>query len=369
MPRELPESSELNVSGLVATFKETSNSYKFLWFKALIELLKREQWKRSKFSFDELSCYMLATAWIPSEYFKLNFGIQDQTTKLIKSFRPFSDKKPTFEKLVTHFDSQDSDKLANAKRTYIRYVPYRFISSWFAEELRGLADSQKNCRIQTLSQQTNGLVSPLYSIDDQSINLNINWLTYLRQNLAIVEGWMNLNWAQYLQRRNPSVPNILSKLKFEDNRTPFPKSVIAVWDQLSFRGLRCIYSDNVLDKASSIDHYLPWSFVAHNEPWNLVPVSTSETNINSSKGNALPSKIYLPKFLAAQEMFINAAHNVLSSNSANKIFASYSDALHLTKNEILTSNQLKPKLEQLINSQHQIAELMGFPSSWSHKSS
>ena len=364
MPGELPNSTELNIGCLVSAFKDTSNSYKFLWFKAILELLKKEQWNKSTFSFDDLCCYMLAIAWIPSEYFKLNLGVQDQTATLINSLKPFTDKKPTFHKLVAHFNSLDSSQLAEVQKTFTRYVPFRFISSWFSEELRGLKDSQKNRLIQTLSRRSERTSTPLYSTDNQTINLDKNWLRYLRQNLAIIEGWVDINWAQYLQRKNPSVTNILFKLKFEDKRESFSKPIITVWDHLSNRGLKCIYSNQTLKESKSIDHYLPWSFVAHNEPWNLVPVSTNKTNINSSKGNALPSEIYLPKFLIAQEKFVTCANQILASNSANKVFASYSEALHLTKEQILKPNLLKPKLEQLIRIQSQSAELMGFSRDW-----
>lgn len=39
------------------------------------------------------------------------------------------------------------------------------------------------------------------------------------------------------------------------------------------------------DKNISIDHFVPWSYVAHDELWNLTPTTRS---INSSKSNNLP---------------------------------------------------------------------------------
>ena len=50
----------------------------------------------------------------------------------------------------------------------------------------------------------------------------------------------------------------------------------------------------------SIDHFVPWSYVAHDELWNLSPTTRS---INSSKSNYLPDwDTYFPK-LAGQEFF------------------------------------------------------------------
>ena len=48
----------------------------------------------------------------------------------------------------------------------------------------------------------------------------------------------------------------------------------------------------------SLDHFIPWSFVLHNEIWNLYPMYK---NINSSKNNKLPDKDkYLTLFCEKQ---------------------------------------------------------------------
>lgn len=50
--------------------------------------------------------------------------------------------------------------------------------------------------------------------------------------------------------------------------------------------IREIYGHNPLrDNKISIDHFVPWSYVAHDEFWNLHPTTV---NINSKKGNHLP---------------------------------------------------------------------------------
>jgi CRISPR/Cas system Type II protein with McrA/HNH and RuvC-like nuclease domain len=60
-----------------------------------------------------------------------------------------------------------------------------------------------------------------------------------------------------------------------------------------------IYSGKILsEKDISIDHFVPWSYVAHDEMWNLNPTTKS---INSSKSNNLPNwDTYFDK-LARQE--------------------------------------------------------------------
>jgi hypothetical protein len=43
-------------------------------------------------------------------------------------------------------------------------------------------------------------------------------------------------------------------------------------------------------KDISLDHYVPWSFVVHDQLWNLIPTTKS---VNSKKSDLLPSKKYL----------------------------------------------------------------------------
>ena len=47
-----------------------------------------------------------------------------------------------------------------------------------------------------------------------------------------------------------------------------------------------IYGNEIVtERDISIDHFVPWSYVAHDEFWNLHPTTKS---INSSKSNYLP---------------------------------------------------------------------------------
>lgn len=89
----------------------------------------------------------------------------------------------------------------------------------------------------------------------------------------------------YLQKRNPSVPGISDKLYPPQERNL--QKVKAYWKQvLEIKPIYEIYGHNMLDITDlSIDHFVPWSYVAHDEFWNLHPTTRS---INSSKSNNLP---------------------------------------------------------------------------------
>ncbi len=63
--------------------------------------------------------------------------------------------------------------------------------------------------------------------------------------------------------------------------------------------IRNIYTEEIMTAGDiSIDHFVPWSYVAHDELWNLVPTTKA---VNSSKSNNLPDwDLYFPRLADAE---------------------------------------------------------------------
>ena len=56
---------------------------------------------------------------------------------------------------------------------------------------------------------------------------------------------------------------------------------------MDLRPVYDIYSEEKMsEKNFDIDHFVPWSFVANDELWNLMPM---EKRLNCSKNNRLPA--------------------------------------------------------------------------------
>lgn len=84
--QDLPPSERVNVSVLSQIFDNTTNSYKYLFFFSILDILKRRKFDTlSSISFKEIIVEMLANAWYPHNYFKLSFGTQDQITNKLDS--------------------------------------------------------------------------------------------------------------------------------------------------------------------------------------------------------------------------------------------------------------------------------------------
>ena len=269
-------------------------SYKAYWLKGIIlEVIENQT---SVISFSRLVTRMIVEAWYPQIQFKLNFGHQDQLGNVVQyleatyHFGPDIKKAALLDQLY-HWEVIAGDKIyQRMKKNFYQMVPYRLINPFFADETKGIKDQKKNRLITQLALNSNNV---FYHIDEASKTIIIgdDWVRYIMENQAVILGWLQHKLTGYLQNKNLSVPNILMKL--EPPQVRDLTMAKKYWKEVILRNpIKEIYSgitmnpDSYRDNGSmSIDHFVPWSFVLHDELWNLAPVFR---NTNSSKGNRLP---------------------------------------------------------------------------------
>lgn len=287
----LPSDEKLNIGYLSRLFDDTSNCYKFFWFQAILGKITEQ---KTRFSFDELINEMIADAWYMVTEYHLRlgpFGVTDNLEEAvkyigtIKSFLP-SERK---EKIIHFLENSDDKQLLRYKKELIKNVPYR-IQSPFLDEIK--IDKNTWCRPEALALKINQQKRLLYYYDNfMQLGTNIivsdDWAGYLLRNKEILKGWLQLNLIHYLQRRNPSVPGIADKLSTPQSRDiervrKYWKLIIEIRPDI-----HDIYGHiDMLGQSVSVDHFVPWQYVAHDELWNLHPTTKS---INSSKSNGLPN--------------------------------------------------------------------------------
>ena len=87
---------------------------------------------------------------------------------------------------------------------------------------------------------------------------------------------------------NPGVPGIVNKLEDQRRSIRHLEKVRNLWQmygQITGDTIYDVYTSERLESNFDIDHFIPWSYVAHDEIWNLIP---SNPSINRSKSNNLP---------------------------------------------------------------------------------
>lgn len=366
---KLPESKTVDPRPLAAAFSNVTNSYKFYWLLSILEFLRIEATR--VIPIETIAIRMIANVWYPINVFRLSFGKQDQFVHLIKSLQGTFQFQTGLKKseLEAEIDRiRDSKEVTILLRRLSRYVPYRFLAPWYTNELIGVPESQREKQIESLAMERNGnrtRSTPYnFSHDGKKIILSEEWKTYFLQHLSIIEGFTLWHLNEYLQKRNPHVPNVSQKL--------FPPLVRSLNQARLFwatyidrRGsIRCIYSNRQIKEDFTIDHFLPWSFVAHDLLWNLLPVPR---DINSSKGDKLPAETYVVKFAKLQYDAFKCC--VESGGKASKLIEDYSIFFRETIGNIssMQESTFVTIVQQNIKPLLQTATNMGFLDNWSYR--
>jgi len=299
MPFTIPQNNDLTINKLSSVFNNTSASYKFYWFISILQLFSDRN--SQKIPIRDILIRMICNAWYPINYYKLNFGYSDKLNENIALIQKVlnipigvslndlflllqNSTNPLVNKLIIHFE---------------QLVPYRFISPW----IKG----SKNEVIKKSQNYNNNCLYSLNIDDTNCVHINPDWRDYLYKNNKILLDFSYWNLLQYLQIRNPNVPNIGNKLIKPIVRANL-NNQRRFWNLVlnEIGPIKCIYTGKSLQVGNyDIEHFIPWSFVSHDQLWNLIPADSS---VNSSKSNKLPPlERYFESFVTTQYEAINIA--------------------------------------------------------------
>ncbi|RZL47086.1 MAG: hypothetical protein EOP00_12990 [Pedobacter sp.] len=359
----LPKHDGLDIGKLSRSFKHVSNSYKFYWFLAILDHISEQD--DLYISLDELSLRMISSIWYPLDYFKLSFGKQDgfkDLSKIISSFMEVnnSTNAPSLmSQIEQNLPSNISVKLKHKIKIALkRWVTYRFLSPFFESQLKGVRDQKANEIINTLTNTKIFEDYAPYKIDNEGIYLSSKWVEYFKLHQYILRGFIKWNLVKFLQKNNPNVIGLSEKLEKPIKRDL--KRAKLFW--LSFitnKEVRCIYSNELITKDNmSLDHFIPWSYIAHDQLWNIIPTIKK---INSAKGNSLPSlSHYLDEFCKLQYL----AYNYYLKNGAFNKSHSYGDIFQFEYDYEHDFEGFKKMLIPEISNHYRTAEHLGFYSAY-----
>lgn len=207
----LPSDQQLDIKALSKLFTNTTNSYKLLFFMAILNHVKTSESQAStKICVSELTEHMLYLAAYPIRYFNLNFGLQDQMESHLSSLS-IDELKVLTPKIAPALNEKIHRAFANSSAKELEnYVPFRLLQPFFSSELKGLNDvEKKNDKTFELAKQYFDERKPLYKLEKckQELFLILHplWLKYLHQNYSIVRAWAEFAWVSYLQRKKPKL--------------------------------------------------------------------------------------------------------------------------------------------------------------------
>ncbi|MGB1242386.1 MAG: HNH endonuclease domain-containing protein, partial [Chitinophagales bacterium] len=352
-----------------------TNSYKFYWFLAILDELI--EGKTTILKMENLAIRMLTQVWYPLDFYKLSFGKQDSFKGIVQgitskiSIDNSINSPDLFQQINDDLNTDEKRQVNKEILGLLKWVPYRFIRPFFAEKLKGEKDYKVNKLIKQFANKSfeGKRHQSIYRfIDNHKIEVDNYWAEYFNKNQQIIRGFIYWNLLQFLQKNNPNVIGLSEKL-FKPSKRDF-KTAKKFWGSYlqAQKKFSCIYSKQFITNTFSIDHFLPWSYVAHDELWNLVPTLKK---VNSSKNNNLPSiNQYLDPFIRLQYKAFHSFYKKANGDENQlKVLESYATLFNTSFEEIakLPQKQFKQKIKDTLIPMHQIAQNMGFSSNWTYQ--
>lgn len=346
-------------------------SYKLYFLKAIFDVAVSDE---AYASYELLAARMVAYAWYPVLYFRLNLGATDQLANAVDStHRQLGlSRSASYDEVVTAILSSDDRDLMRQLALLCRYVPHRLLRPFYEDRFaaeRALTGPIKDSRVNSLIAQFNKEDSAgapyTFEHDGRGIVIDNGWARYLSDNKNVIQGWLDMKLVDYLQRRNPSVPAIPLKI-----RPPLQRNLAEArswWSgAIADHQFREVYSGIPFEGTAfdekgplSVDHFIPWSFVLHDHPWNLLPVFR---DTNSSKSDRLPNlDKYLSGFCTQQ---FDALLTLRSRREHRKVvddYLSIDPSIMEYEQSERSLDAFSKSVSRLVTPLHQIAANQGFP--------
>lgn len=262
-------------------------SYKMYW---LLAILDEVQEGNVEIEFRRLITRMIAYAWYPISKFRLYFGACDNLGKVVNYISDTYNLKSNINKgkLIDFIYNSDDKELNKMIKNLTYNVPHKFLSPFYD----GIAKEPPLKTVMILSKEHKRWIYEIYRNSDEEncIRIREGWDEYLKYNYKMIQGWVYYKLVCFLQKRNPNVPGIAMKLEAPLNRKLTTQTKI--WTSIIGRkNIIDLYTGLPFTKENykehgnlSMDHFIPWSFVLHDQMWNLVPTFK---NINSQKSDNL----------------------------------------------------------------------------------
>ncbi|MBR5051556.1 MAG: hypothetical protein IKX75_09560, partial [Desulfovibrio sp.] len=288
-------SNQLDIAGFFQMLKDPSACYKFYWLEALVKLVTEG---REQATFSEIADEMIAAAWYSVVEFRIHLSgyvageVRDaleRTVWRLKEVSGLPSRASSLEIKQALLDHAAAVRAGKIQLTSM--VPYRALAGFLGkgspvpwEAPRRFAEfALRHSREQGALPYLFGNGSSL----EREVRFHPDWAEMIRDNAAAILGWIQFEKLRWLQGINLDVPNLVFKLAPPDEGMRKLVRVRRLWDgMLAQCQVQDVFKGVPLSReAYDVDHFVPWSFVMHDEIWNLMPMDSS---LNAAKSNRLP---------------------------------------------------------------------------------
>ena len=178
------------------------------------------------------------------------------------------------EYIPESFDSMNKEKVATTEKLITKKC--------FAEVVPRFQNITNGIRV-----TSNNI---FYEYSDDVILVKLQAILFFKQNYSLLFKAVILEWARFLERINPGLPRLISKIEGDEpSRRSLERYKIILGEYFT----KCFYCPNLLandKRLIHVDHFIPWSYIFEDEIWNLVLTCRS---CNLKKHSSLAPKHFL----------------------------------------------------------------------------
>lgn len=335
---EIQYDNQLYMEGFFNMLKDPSYCYKFYWLEAIVLLISEN---KSVATYDEIINEMIANAWYSVLEYHIHLsgifgdGIKDNLEKAVIKLQRLSNLPNSASKIEIKNCIKIYDKeLHTEKMALTHNVPFKALSG-FANQ--GETKIDLNSSAGRMMEYYNyidrtSIVLPYVFGKEQGLERTLtfhkDWIQLIQDNTVAILGWIQHEKVKWLQSNNPEVPGLVYKLSLNEEKVRRLANVHRLWDEiLKQEDIRDIFNDEPIKKGDyDVDHFIPRSFVMHDELWDLMPM---DSNLNSSKNNRLPKwEPFFVKFAQNQFVMYQMIHDDTKPGMRKLYEACYRDNLH-----------------------------------------
>ena len=236
------------------------NTYKFALARALLDHCNKDDAKIPRtydISYGQLSSKFLKYYWHQVCKFQIKQDFHTKRTPMVvQAIKSVFDKKT-----VGYFDKLNQDHIQKAEEKILKTV-------------FGSAKSKKGVVVSKFQKIMNGRTAEerkiFYTYDDveQKIVLRPQAFEFFQKYHTMLSRVVILEWTKYLERANTLLPSLASKIGEDKAKR---RSLIAFRNEYLKHTDCCFYCCNKLEPGCiDVDHFIPWSYMFDDNPWNLV---------------------------------------------------------------------------------------------------
>ena len=265
----------------IITKESKSNTYKFALARFLLEHSHKRD-SSSTVSFQDIAKKFLKYYWHQECKYKIRQNHDPNNhPSVVKVIREVFEEDMVDGYIPDYFKNMPPEKIKNAEEEIRKRVFGSGKKSQVVPRFQGLKGQppDRNLHIRGTGDFYD------YDVPSGQLEIKPEALSFFSKNYDVLTKAVFLEWSRFLEKIN-TLPRIIAKVESEE----VSRSSLKAYQNI-FRDQRdCFYCKKRLDGLRiNVDHFIPWSYIFEDEPWNLVLACEQ---CNSRKSNLLAPEVF-----------------------------------------------------------------------------